>query len=163
MAASLDLIDARWKPSTQCPGRDRDDNGVMSGSMEVHSEADPLIGRLLDDRYRLESFVGRGGMGSVYRALDVRLDRLVAVKVLREPDGDDEERFAAEVRTLARFAHANLVRLLDAGELDSRPYLVTELIEGETLAHRISRGALSDRETARIGAGVAAALAYVHE
>ena len=61
------------------------------------------------------------------------------------------------------FAHPNLVRLLDAGELDSRPYLVMELIEGETLAHRLSRGALSDHETARIGAGVAAALAYVHE
>jgi serine/threonine protein kinase len=124
---------------------------------------DPLLGRLLDDRYRLESLVGRGGMGSVYRALDVRLDRSVAVKVLRDPDGTDEERFAAEVRTLARFAHPNLVRLLDAGELDIRPYLVMELIEGETLAHRISRGALSDHETARIGAGVAGALAYVHE
>ena len=102
-------------------------------------------------------------MGSVYRAIDVRLDRPVAVKVLRDPDGADEERFAAEVRTLARFAHPNLVRLLDAGELNNRPYLVMELIEGETLAHRLTRGALSDLETARVGAGVAAALAYVHE
>ena len=102
-------------------------------------------------------------MGSVYRAIDVRLDRPVAVKVLRDPDGADEERFAAEVRTLARFAHPNLVRLLDAGELNNRPYLVMELIEGETLAHRLTRGALSDHETARVGAGVAAALAYVHE
>lgn len=137
----------------------------MSRIPEDHNDAlvDPLLGRLLDERYRLESLLGRGGMGSVYRALDVRLDRLVAVKVLRDPDGADEERFAAEVRTLAQFAHPNLVRLLDAGELDSRPCLVMELIEGETLARRFARGTLSDHETARIGAGIAAALAYVHE
>jgi eukaryotic-like serine/threonine-protein kinase len=82
---------------------------------------DPLLGRFLDERYRLDSLLGRGGMGSVYRAIDVRLDRPVAVKVLREPDGANEQRFAAEVRTLARFAHPNLVRLLDAGEFNSRP------------------------------------------
>jgi len=101
-------------------------------------------------------------MGAVYRALDVRLDRPVAVKVLVQVAGADEVRFHAEVRTLARLAHPNLVRLLDAGEADGRLYLVMELIEGETLAARLARGALGENETARIGAGVAAALAYVH-
>jgi hypothetical protein len=124
---------------------------------------DPLLTTLLDGRYRLEALIGRGGMGSVYRALDTRLDRPVAVKVLREVADGAEVRFAAEVKTLARFAHPNLVRLLDAGELEGRPYLVMELIEGSTLAKRLSIGRLSSEDTAKVGAGVAAALAYVHE
>ncbi|MCU1495843.1 MAG: serine/threonine kinase, partial [Acidimicrobiaceae bacterium] len=148
-----------------------DDNGGMSRSTEgpasdplptevVGTEAVPS--ELLDGRYRLGATLGRGGMGVVYRALDTRLDRPVAVKILRDGEGADDARFAAEVRTLARFAHPNLVRLLDAGELDGRAYLVMELIEGPTLAQRLASGGLSDVETAKIGAGVAAALAYVH-
>jgi hypothetical protein len=140
----------------------------MSSSSEGPSPAaplppDPLLTTLLDGRYRLEALLGRGGMGSVYRALDTRLDRPVAVKVLREAGDGDEARFAAEVKSLARFAHPNLVRLLDAGELEGRPYLVMELIEGSTLAERLSIGRLSSEDTAKVGAGVAAALAYVHE
>ena len=140
----------------------------MSNSSEGPSPAaplppDPLLTTLLDGRYRLEALLGRGGMGSVYRALDTRLDRPVAVKVLREVADGAEVRFAVEVKTLARFAHPNLVRLLDAGELEGRPYLVMELIEGSTLAKRLSIGRLSSEDTAKVGAGVAAALAYVHE
>ena len=77
---------------------------------------DPLLTTLLDGRYRLEALVGRGGVGSVYRALDTRLDRPAAVKVLREAADGDEARFAVEVKLLARFTHPNLVRLLDAGD-----------------------------------------------
>ena len=120
--------------------------------------ADPL-----DGRYRLEALIGRGGMGTVYRARDLRLDRPVAVKVLRDVGGADAARFEAEVRTLARFVHPNLVRLLDAGESDGRPYLVMDLVEGPTLAERLRDGKLSAAETAKIGAGIAAALAYVHD
>ena len=125
--------------------------------------SDPLLTALLDGRYRLEALLGRGGMGAVYRALDTRLERPVAIKVLRDSGEAGQARFTAEVRTLARFAHPNLVRLLDAGELEGRAFLVMELIEGPTLAQRLSTGRLSSEETAKIGAGVAAALAYVHE
>ncbi len=125
--------------------------------------SDPLLTALLDGRYRLEALLGRGGMGAVYRALDTRLERPVAIKVLRDSGEAGQARFTAEVRTLARFAHPNLVRLLDAGELEGRAFLVMELIEGPTLAQRLSTGSLSSEETAKIGAGVAAALAYVHE
>ena len=90
------------------------------------------------------------------------LDRPVAIKVLRDGESGDEERFANEVRLLARFSHPNLVRVLDAGEFGRRGYLVMELIEGATLAQRLSTGPLSDRETAHIGAGIADALGYVH-
>ena len=101
-------------------------------------------------------------MGTVYRALDTRLDRPVAIKLLRNADGGDDERFAAEVRLLARFAHPNLVRILDAGEIDDRPFLVMELIEGSTLARRVADGPLPPGEVASIGAGIAAALGQVH-
>ena len=129
----------------------------------VPAHGDPFLNTLLDGRYRLDALLGRGGMGTVYEAVDTRLDRPVAVKVLRAAEGTDEARFATEVRALARFSHPNLVRLLDAGEVEhSGGYLVMELIEGETLARRLSRGPLPGRATARIAAGLAAALAYVH-
>jgi serine/threonine protein kinase len=134
----------------------------MSDSRGITSPDDRLLTTVLDARYRLDSTIGRGGMGTVYRALDTRLDRLVAIKVLRNSDGGDSDRFAAEVKMLARFAHPNLVRIFDAGEIDGYPYLVMELIEGSTLAHRLRQGPLSLAESATIGAGVAAALAQVH-
>jgi serine/threonine protein kinase len=102
-------------------------------------------------------------MGVVYRAIDTRLDRRVAVKILRPAEDADEQRFLAEVRILAGFNHANLVRLLDAGDFDGRPYLVMDLIDGPTLSQRLASGGLTHQQSARIGADVANALAYVHE
>ena len=101
-------------------------------------------------------------MGVVYRALDTRLNRPVAVKVLRDAEGADAARFETEVQMLARFVHPNLVRLLDAGDLDRRPFLVMDLVAGPTLAQRLSVGRLSSAETVTVGSGIAAALAYVH-
>ena len=117
---------------------------------------------MIEGRYRLESVLGRGGTGVVYRAFDVRLDRAVAVKLLRDADGADEARFQAEARILARFSHPNLVRVLDAGEFDGRPFLVTEIIEGATLANRLATGPLSRAEVVTIGTGISSALEYVH-
>ncbi len=118
---------------------------------------------MLEGRYRLESVVGRGGMGTVYRALDMRLNRHVAVKVLRETHAADAVRFKSEIETLARLSHPGLVRILDAGGLDAGPYLVMELIEGKNLAQLLENGPLRPEEVATIGASVAAALAYVHD
>jgi eukaryotic-like serine/threonine-protein kinase len=102
-------------------------------------------------------------MASVYRAHDIRLERPVAVKVLdASPLGDGEARFEGEVRTLARFAHPNLVRVLDAGQWQGHPYLVMDLIEGVTLAERLGRGPLSAAQALELAAGIAAALAYIH-
>jgi len=87
---------------------------------------------MLDDRYRLESLIGRGGMAAVYRGIDTRLDRPVAIKMLADAPAADDQRFRVEVRTLARFSHPNLVRLLDAGEVDGRLYLVMGYVKGTT-------------------------------
>ncbi len=118
---------------------------------------------LLDGRYRLEALVGRGGMAAVYRALDLRLERRVAVKLLADAPGADDRRFRSEVRTLARLSHPHLVRLLDAGEVEGRLFLVMDLVEGSTLSARLRGGPLAPDEVAVIGAGIGAALTYVHQ
>lgn len=119
--------------------------------------------RPLGGRYRLDGVVGRGGMGTVYRALDLRLNRTVAIKVLRSVERADADRFEAEIQILARLTHPGLVRLLDAGDLASRPYLVLDLIEGPSLAESVGEGPLDRERTAMVGARVADALAYVHD
>ena len=118
-------------------------------------------GAVLDDRYRLDDLIARGGMADVYRGQDLRLARAVAVKVLREVE--HEERFAAEARTLAALAHPNLVALLDAGTHDGTGYLVLELLEGDTVATLLADGAISGARTKYIGISVAGALAYIHD
>ncbi|HVB05534.1 MAG TPA: serine/threonine-protein kinase [Acidimicrobiales bacterium] len=117
---------------------------------------------LLDERYELGDEIGRGGMGDVYRARDLRLGRNVAVKFLRDAPTADPRRFEAEWRTLASFSHPHLVRLYDAGESEGRAFIVMELIEGETLAAALLRGPLPSDHVARVGDAVARALAYAH-
>src|SRR5262245_28140889 len=115
---------------------------------------------LLQGRYRIDGLIDRGGMADVYRARDVRLERDVAVKVLREVE--HEQRFAAEARTLARLQHPNLVRLLDAGTDHGDAFLVLELLDGATVRQLLERGPLPPERAARIGAETTAALSYIH-
>lgn len=134
----------------------------MPRASERSPASSPIPAELLDSRYRLDALLGRGGMGAVYRATDVRLDRPVAIKMLRDVDSADEQRFDSEVRMLARFSHPNLVRLFDVGEFDGRPFLVMELIDGATLAQRLSAGPVPSDVVATIGRDIAGALSYVH-
>ena len=124
----------------------------------------PAEGRLLDDRYRLGSLLGTGGVAEVYRAIDERLHRGVAVKLFRGDVADQLQRHEEEMRTLARLNHASLVTVFDAGTDDEthRPYLVMALVEGATLADQLRAGALTPERTGEIGVAVAEALAYVH-
>jgi serine/threonine protein kinase len=119
----------------------------------------------LADRYDLEEVIGRGGMAEVHRATDQVLHRAVAVKVLRDTADDESDRlrFTAEARTLARLSHPGLVMVLDAGITSERPYLVMELVEGQTLGACCSGQALEPDRVARIGAQLADALAYAHD
>jgi ABC-type oligopeptide transport system substrate-binding subunit len=96
-------------------------------------------GTLLNSRYRLEAEIGRGGMGVVYRGHDTLLDRYVAVKVLSQAvlDSGGRARLLQEARATARLNHANIVSVYDAGEAESSPYVVMELMEGGSLhSHR---------------------------
>jgi serine/threonine protein kinase len=115
---------------------------------------------LIDSRYRIEVLIDRGGMANVYRARDLRLERAVAVKVLREVE--HHRRFAAEARTLAGLQHPNLVRLLDAGTDNGDAFLVLELLGGATVRELLDNGPLDPAQVARIGAQTAAALDYIH-
>jgi eukaryotic-like serine/threonine-protein kinase len=115
---------------------------------------------LLQSRYRIDGLIERGGMADVYRGRDVRLERDVAVKVLREVE--HERRFAAEARTLARLQHPNLVRLFDAGTDNGDAFLVLELLDGATVRQILERGPLPSARVRRVGAETTAALDYIH-
>jgi serine/threonine protein kinase len=115
---------------------------------------------ILQSRYRIDGLIDRGGMADVYRGRDIRLERDVAVKVLREVE--HERRFAAEARTLARLQHPNLVRLLDAGTDNGDAFLVLELLDGATVRELLNDGPLAPERVAQIGAETTAALGYIH-
>lgn len=108
------------------------------------SPGDPMIGRVLEGRYRLLSRVARGGMATVYEAVDLRLDRTVAVKVMHPGLGDDEEfaaRFVREARAAARLSHPHVVAVHDQGDDDGTVFLVMELVQGHTLHEVIAKEA----------------------
>jgi tRNA A-37 threonylcarbamoyl transferase component Bud32 len=112
--------------------------------------------------YRLLEVVGRGAMGTVYRAIHLGLKREVALKILRQDLAGDRtqvERLRAEATMLASLDHPNIVRALDAGESNGFPYVAMEFVEGETLRDRLRReGALPEEEALRIARALADAL-----
>ena len=119
---------------------------------------------MVAERYALDQVIGRGGMADVYRATDTVLEREVAVKVLRghATDDSDRDRFREEAQMVAGLDHPSLVSVLDAGVDDEIPYLVMDLVEGESLAALCRDRRLSGQRIAFIGAELATVLAYVH-
>jgi serine/threonine protein kinase/Tol biopolymer transport system component len=115
--------------------------------------------------YEIQSPLGAGGMGEVYRALDTRLDRAVAVKVLASHLSSSPElkqRMEREARAISSLNHPHICHLYDIGSQDGTDYLVMEFLEGETLADRLRKGALPLNEVLKIGIAVADALAVAH-
>jgi serine/threonine protein kinase len=124
-------------------------------------------GMILADRYRIIGLLGRGGMGEVYRADDLKLGQPVALKFLPPKFAQDpvrRERFFAEVRITRQLSHPNICRVYDIGEFDGRHFLSMEFIDGEDLASLLKRiGHLTNEKTLDIARQLAAGLAAAHE
>lgn len=120
--------------------------------------------RSLAPRFALEHEIGAGGMGIVYRARDLSLERPVAIKILRPElaTARAAERFRREARLLARVTHPNVVAIHEVGETDGLFYFVMDLVEGESLAERLAAGPLGPERTIALGRDLLSALAAVH-
>ena len=126
----------------------------------------PLAENAMLGPYRIAGLVGEGGMGAVYRARDTRLGRDVAITVLTAVSMSDRERlarFEQEARATGMLNHPNLLTIFDVGTHDGSPYLVSELLEGETLRDRLNRGPLTPRKAVEAAGQMAHGLAAAHE
>jgi serine/threonine protein kinase len=124
------------------------------------------VGVTVDGKYRVDALIGRGGMGAVYRAHDTRLDRDVAVKVVRGDlvaSAQARERFTREAQLAARLQHPSIVTVFDYGTLaDGSAYLVMEHVRGEDLRARLTRGPLGREEAALLLAAIADGVDAAH-
>ncbi|MGZ5392189.1 MAG: protein kinase domain-containing protein, partial [Mycobacterium sp.] len=134
--------------------------------METYQQSGPLVGTVLDGRYRVDTMIATGGMSSVYRGLDLRLDRPVALKVMESRYAGDQQflaRFQREARAVARLSDPGLVAVYDQGIEGRHPFLVMELIEGGTLRELLrERGPMPPHAVAAVLAPVLGGLAVAH-
>ncbi len=142
-------------------------DGCLLTASEWDASTDPLAGKTIDARYRVEGVLGEGGMGKVYRVRHVALDRPFALKALRADlarEGDLAERFILEAKTTASVRHPNIVSITDFGKLpDETPYFVMELLTGQTLAAVIQAGGpVPAARAVRIIRQIAGALGAAH-
>lgn len=137
--------------------------------VETYQQSDPLVGTVLDGRYRVDTMIATGGMSSVYRGLDLRLDRPVALKIMESRYAGDQQfltRFQREARAVARLNDPGLVAVYDQGAGTpgrQAPYLVMELVEGGTLRELLrERGPMPPHAVAAVLAPVLGGLAVAH-
>ena len=132
----------------------------------MDTNMDKYLGTTLDDRYEILEVIGSGGMAVVYKATDHRLNRFVAVKILRDELARDEEfrrRFQTEAQAVAMLSHPNIVSVYDVSHSDSVEYIVMELIEGVTLMQYMQRkGTLGWKETLHFSVQISKALEHAH-
>ena len=128
---------------------------------------DKYIGRVFDDRYVVQELIGEGGMAVVYKGQDLRLDRSVAIKIMRDEMAADEEfrrAFCAEAHAVAMLSNPNIVAVYDVSHSEDIEYIVMELVDGITLRQYMDRrGALQWREVLHFTRQIARALAHAHE
>src|SRR3954454_2240979 len=134
--------------------------------METHQQSDPLVGTVLDGRYRIDTLIATGGMSGVYRGLDLRLDRPVALKIMDSRYSGDSQfltRFQREARAVARLKDPGLVAVYDQGIDGHHPFLVMELVEGGTLRELlVERGPMPPHAVASVLAPVLSGLSVAH-
>lgn len=133
--------------------------------MGLPDPAAPLVGKLLDERYELLELIGDGGVGTVYRARRVNLERMVAVKVLHESLVEEPGfvgRFRREAVAMSRLYHPHCVAVIDSGVYEARPYLVLEYLPGQTIRQVLENGPLEPKRAVRIGLQLLETLDYFH-
>ena len=132
----------------------------------TYDYAENYIGQVLDERYEILQLIGEGGMAYVFKALDLRLDRYVAVKLMREELADDMEfkdRFIAESHAVAMLSHPNIVGVFDVSHSEDREYIVMELINGITLRQYMTKkGTLTWKETLHFARQIVSAINHAH-
>ena len=141
-------------------------DGTRLGPDTATIRTDPLIGEVLDGRYRIIECVGQGGMGTVYRAEQVVIGHTVAVKVLRSDSMDERssQRFEDEARVISKLRHPSTLKLIDFGRTsDGLIYLVTEFLDGQPLSAIVERGPMDVPQLLHVLAEVSDALAEAHE
>ncbi|MEC7522523.1 MAG: protein kinase [Myxococcota bacterium] len=142
---------------------------AADGAAESHDDggADPLLGRIIAERYRIEELLGRGGMGVVYRVEHVRINKLMAMKLLHGALARDREvvkRFKREAEAVSRLDHPNTVQVFDFGQSEGMMFLVMEYLPGRDLGQVVKEdGALSFVRVARIAAQVCGSVQQAHE
>src|SRR5689334_12597423 len=131
----------------------------------VSQDESPLGQQRLEDRFALEEELGRGGMGRVFAARDLKLGRRVAIKFLAPGPHDERQlrRFEQEARAAGALQHPNILTLHDVGEHRGEPYIVTELLEGETLRTALRKGPMAAGEATVVALQLAEGLAAAHE
>jgi eukaryotic-like serine/threonine-protein kinase len=125
------------------------------------------VGHLLRGRYKITDIIGEGGMGVVYEAWDTQVERKVAIKLVRSDTTTDRKfvtRFRRELEITSQLRHPSTIRVFEHGELeDGRPYMVMELLTGESLADRLERGHIPEMEALQVARQVAESLSEAHE
>ena len=168
-AGTTRILSPASRPLMECPrcGRCEESGTALCPADGVPLQAVPSVPRVVDNKYRVEQLLGRGGMGAVYRARDMRLDRLVALKVVRADllgDPEARRRFRREAQIVARLQHPSIVSVFDFGTFsDGGAYLVMELVRGEDLRRVLQReGRLEAQRAITILATVCAAIEAAH-
>lgn len=140
---------------------------IKTTARGIQGKMNPLPkGRILEGRYRIDRKLGSGGVGFVYRAEHLRLNRAVAVKVLQPQYTASPKlkaRFERESQALAMMAHPNIVTISDYGVTEKMPFLVMELLQGEPLSERLKSGPLETKAAFEIGRQILQALTFAHE
>jgi eukaryotic-like serine/threonine-protein kinase len=154
-------LDARF-----CPNCGLSIEASLPKARATAKAADPLIGHVVADRYRILSVLGTGGMGVVYKVEHTQIGKLMAMKVLSGKLARNEmlrKRFAREAQAASKLSHPNTVQIFDFGEDDQLAYLVMEFLPGRDLASVIAQGPLGFSRVAAIAAQIAASVGEAHQ
>ena len=137
--------------------------GAMPDPGAPHSSSKPFAPDQVAGDYEIKTELGRGGMGVVYRARQILLNRIVALKILTNDYGPDEvAQFLAEGQTVAGLHHPNILEIYEVGEIEGAPFFSMEFVESGSLADQLRTGPIDERDAALVSIGVARAVDYAH-